>query len=235
MGALAGAKAALLSLFPGKDLGQVEQQGYVGWSVQHNLPLRQLFISQPRYALSLVARFGAMEAAPAATPLPYSGSLPRKAAAADPAVKRLYREISGSVLHLSVCTRPDLAQACSVLTRYNANPRAEHLALAKRVSRYLKGTAHFDITYGRYRSGVLSYSDADWAADDSEMRRSTSGHLVNGGAVMWTSRLQKTIAVSTLEAENQAAAMVVREVLRLRQLLCDLSKCPEGPSRVMFG
>lgn len=83
------------------------------------------------------------------TPLPSSGKLPTKATAADAAVERLYREITGSLLHLSVCTRPDLAQACNVLARHMAYPRNEHLALDKRVLRYVKGSAHFGITYGR--------------------------------------------------------------------------------------
>jgi len=229
VGVLAATKEALLSLFPGKDLGPIKQ--YVGWQVQRNRPKRQLFVSQTRYAQELVARFGLADATAAATPLPTSKPLPERAERADPAVEKLYRSAVGGAGHLANCTRGDIAHALSVLARYMACPRQEHLDLAMHLLRYIKGTAHYGITYGRNTDGALGYCDADWGSEDTDARRSTSGValLYNGGAISWQSRLQRTVAVSTMEAEYQAAALAVREALHLRQLLVVMGKCPQGP------
>jgi hypothetical protein len=53
---------------------------------------------------------------------------------------------------------------------------------------------------------VYTYSDADWAGD-LDSRKSTTGYVVYaaGEPIAWQSKLQTTIAVSTMEAEYMAA------------------------------
>lgn len=55
-------------------------------------------------------------------------------------------------------------------------------------------------------------------------RRSTSGYVFQnaGGAVLWGSKLQTTVAASTCEAEFIAGALAVKEALGLRKLMYDL-------------
>ena len=53
-----------------------------------------------------------------------------------------------------------------VLARYCGKPNQLHLTAAKRVLRYLKGTAELALTYTTEGSvGLTGYSDADWAGD----------------------------------------------------------------------
>ena len=47
--------------------------------------------------------------------------------------------IVGSLIYLSVCTRPDISPV-GVLTRYMAKPSMGHWIAAKGVSRYIAGT-----------------------------------------------------------------------------------------------
>ena len=91
-------------------------------------------------------------------------------------------------MYAMVQTRPDICYIVSVLSRYNNNPNSKHIAAAKRVIRYLKGTLDYGITYGT-ETGLVSYTDTDWAADQ-ETRRSLGAYvfLLHGGAVSWTSK-----------------------------------------------
>jgi len=134
-----------------------------------------------------------------------------------------YSTLIGSLMYLSVCTRPDISQAVGALARYMSKPTSAHWSVAKTVLRYLAGTPNYGITYGTGNRGLQVYCDADYAGD-IDTRRSTTGYafILNGGAITWSSRLQPTVAASTTEAEYIAAASTAKEALWLRKLLKDL-------------
>ena len=125
----------------------------------------------------------------------------------------------GSLLYLSVCTRPDIAQAVGALARYMSVPTVAHWAAALGVVRYLAGTGEAGVTFGEGGAVLEGYCDADYAGD-VDTRRSTPGYvfLMFGGAVSWSSRLQPTVAASTVEAEYLSAAQAVKEALWFRKL-----------------
>ena len=52
-----------------------------------------------------------------------------------------YRHVIGKLMYLAVCIRPDISEAVSELSRFNANPELKHWESAMRVLRYLSGTA----------------------------------------------------------------------------------------------
>ena len=52
---------------------------------------------------------------------------------------RIYREMVGSLIYLTSCTRPDLCFIVSTLSQYLSKPTYAHLNLCKNVLRYLKG------------------------------------------------------------------------------------------------
>lgn len=133
-----------------------------------------------------------------------------------------YSGLIGSLLYLAVCTRPDIAQAVGALARYMAQPTTAQWKAALGVLRYLSSTADQGIVFGGGK-GLAGYSDADYAGDP-DSRRSTTGYvfLLYGGAISWSSRLQPTVAQSTVEAEYMAAASAVKEALWIRKLLHDL-------------
>ncbi len=126
----------------------------------------------------------------------------------------LYSECVGSLLYLSVCTRPDIAQAVGALARYMAAPIVAHWEATLRVVRYLVGTVDYGLTFGGNSETLVGYCDADYAGD-LDSRRSTTGYvfLMFGGAVSWSSRLQPMVAVLTVEAEYLSAGQAVKEVL----------------------
>ena len=73
------------------------------------------------------------------------------------------------------------------------------------------------------------FSDADFAGD-KESRKSTSGCIIDfaSGPVVWFSRRQPVVALSTTEAEYIAASAVAREVIWVRRLLNEIQhQCVE--------
>jgi hypothetical protein len=86
-----------------------------------------------------------------------------------------YAELVGSLLYLTTNTRPDVAYAVGVLSRFMSKPMDKHWTAAKRVLRYLAGTHTLGLFYSKDQRGVSAYSDADFAGD-IDQRKSTSGH-----------------------------------------------------------
>ncbi|SGY56305.1 BQ5605_C006g04124 [Microbotryum silenes-dioicae] len=113
-----------------------------------------------------------------------------------------------------------------------SDPQAEHIARAKHVLRYLKGTASLGLVYHRdLGTEIVPYSDADHAGDKSS-RVSVSGHVVQmaGCAITWSARRQTGVAHSSVEAEYVALSSTCREVMWLRSLLFALGFPCIGPT-----
>jgi hypothetical protein len=137
-----------------------------------------------------------------------------------------YQSLIGSLLYAAMATRPDIAHAVGVLSRFNSAPNEAHMTAAKRVCRYLKGTNDLKLVYtGTIGCETIGYSDADWASNIDD-RHSTSGNLfmIAGAAVSWLSKRQATVALSTAEAEYVALTSAVQEAVWMRRLLQSLGE-----------
>ena len=138
--------------------------------------------------------------------------------------KMPYRQVVGSLMWLTVCTRPDLAQALGACARFSANPGEEHWKALKWCLRYLKGTKSLCLRYGR-KVADMPFSplhgnvDASWG-DDLDDRKSTSGYnfISHGGPITWRSRKQRSVALSSCESEYMAANLAGRTAVWLVRL-----------------
>ncbi|KZO91857.1 hypothetical protein CALVIDRAFT_467694, partial [Calocera viscosa TUFC12733] len=127
---------------------------------------------------------------------------------------------------------PDISYAISALGQFNANPGREHWLAVKRVLRYLAGTKEMGLVLAHGgEHGLVGWSDADWAGDHED-RKSTSGYIfmLDGMPISWSARKQKTVALSTTEAEYIALTYWWDEALWLRTLLSDLGIQLNGPT-----
>ncbi|GAQ93356.1 hypothetical protein KFL_014650020 [Klebsormidium nitens] len=129
------------------------------------------------------------------------------------------RKIRKSLLYLNVCTRPDISQAVGALARSTE----AHWAAALGVVRYLVGTVENGTFFGGSSEVVEAFCDEDFA-EDVDTKHFTTGDdsLMDGGAVSWSSRLQPTVAASTVAAEDMSAGQGVKEALWFRKLARDL-------------
>jgi hypothetical protein len=134
-----------------------------------------------------------------------------------------YRSIVGSLLHLVVNTRPDIAYAVSQVCRYSSNPGIAHWNAVKQILRYLKGTSKYGIKLFGSPLQFLAYSDSDWAGD-IDTRKSTTGFVLKVGdsSLIWKSKLQSCTTRSSFAAESVALTSTVDEILWMRSFLLSL-------------
>lgn len=200
-----------------------EPTSYLGMSIKRDITNRTISIGHEWMTRELVAKYGLEESKTRAIPLSPATNLTSEGNLLDHSTYP-YSQLVGSLLYLSVTSRPDIAYTVGALSRYMAKPTMQHWQAAKGLLRYLAGTANYGITFGAAADASLkAYCDADYAGD-VDTRRSTTGYVfvLNGGAISWSSKRQQTVAASTTEAEYMAAAAAVKEGLWLRKLLASL-------------
>jgi Reverse transcriptase (RNA-dependent DNA polymerase)/GAG-pre-integrase domain len=199
-------------------------------------PGRRLWFSPRLYITELLEEWNLSSCRSVSTPfpstLPDSSSVPSNSLPdiSDSDLLPQYQRLVGCLLYLAISTRPDIAYYAMWLGQYNARPTRAHFLLAKHVLRYLAGTRTLALLFGtpspRIPSSLSGYiqnvgcSDADWASDTVD-RRSISGYsfFFQGSLVSWSAVKQKSIALSSTEAEYYAMAHAFKEALWLRTFL----------------
>ncbi|XP_070667569.1 secreted RxLR effector protein 161-like [Malus domestica] len=119
-----------------------------------------------------------------------------------------YASAIGSLMYAMICTRPDIAYAVNITSRYQSNPGSEHWAAVKTVLKYLRRTKDMFLVYGRVTElRVEAYTDADFQSDvDDRSSNSRYVFTLNGEDVSWKSKKQDVIVDFTKEAEYVTAA-----------------------------
>ncbi|SCZ93286.1 BZ3500_MvSof-1268-A1-R1_Chr6-2g08584 [Microbotryum saponariae] len=151
-------------------------------------------------------------------------------------IRSWYLQAIGSLLYISLGTRPDIAFAVSYLARFANNPGRRHWIAVKHILRYLRATYRNELVYARGQAritGVVGYSDANWGACiDTSV--STMGYVfyIAGSAVSWSSKRQSRVADSTTDAEYLALSHAGKEGIYLSQLLEELHVQPVAPAHI---
>ena len=213
--------------FAMKPIGDVSF--VLGVRIERDRDAKSMTLSQSTYAKTVLERFGMMDCRPVHTPAAAGTTLDVNEVGA---VEYPYSQAVGSLMYLAMATRPDLAQAVGMTSRFASNPSAEHVKAVKHILRYLRGTVDLGIRFGGSRDTSLTgYVDADFAGC-SASRRSTTGiiFLTAGGPVSWASRRQDCVALSTTEAEYIALCVASQEAVWLRGLLQDLGQAQTEPT-----
>ena len=105
----------------------------------------------------------------------------------------------------------------------SANPKLQHERALKRIDRYLKGTLDKGIILRPDpNEGIKCYVDANFAGgycndtkDDPISVYSRIGYVIFyfGCPVLWVSKLQAEISLSTVEAEYVALSTAMRDLI----------------------
>ena len=199
-------------------------------------------LSQSLYLSTILERFDMKDAHPADTPADPNVKLsseyfPTNPKAKEQMNKRPYRSLIGALLYMTL-TRPDIAVAVNECCRYLESPGVAMWTAGKRILRYLKGTVnktlHFNARTRQRGNNVVCYVDASYA-EDKDTRRSRCGFLLyhDYNLVGWKTILQKSVALSTAEAEYRAATLATKDIVWLRRLLEEIGNRQTKPS-VLF-
>jgi hypothetical protein len=190
--------------FEMKDLGETKR--FLGYDIIRDRAARKIFISQESFITAFLAKKGMADCNPAPTPWPPKFVLP---ATWTPLMdhQKEYIKDTGSINWVSCGTRADIAYTMSRLAEANAGPSQAHLELMKYLCRYLKGTKNYGIELGDKSLTadnmlLTAFADAS-LADRLPSRHSTGAHIVfvAGGPVLWKTKKQTFVALSTTEAE----------------------------------
>src|SRR5579871_297104 len=132
-----------------------------------------------------------------------------------------YRSIVGALNYVAMLTRPDIATAVGMVTRYMQKPRRLHWLTLKRIMKYLKGIVDYGLVFyqgdiANDKITIEAYCDTDWASNLDD-KKSTSGYIIKLGdtAISWKSNKQSYLALSTVEVEYVSASTVSKEIIWL--------------------
>ncbi|MBW0534108.1 hypothetical protein O181_073823 [Austropuccinia psidii MF-1] len=211
-------KNELKSRFDIKDIGIADLMLGIKVSV---LPDR-ISLDQEHFVEALLELYGMDSCKPMSTPLlPNTHLVP----ASDDEVEKFnalgvnFRSAVGSINYLSSGTRPDISHAVSSLSQFLEKPGYLHWQAFLHVLRYLKGTIDMGLIYRKsFPIGVKAWSDADWG-NCVGTRRSVTGFLatLDGNLVLWKTRKQPSVSISTAEAEYKAVCDLASELIWLKQ------------------
>ena len=197
---------------------------YVGMEITGDRKKKTISLSQKGYISKILQRFGMQDCKSVICPAEPSLKLSKNMKGEEDMSRVPYREAVGVLNYLSVISRPDITYAVSQVSRFCDNPGFTHWSSVKRIMRYLKGTMNYEAVNGlseEFRGlELVGFCDSDWAGE-IDSRGSTGGFIfkLNGGPVSWSSRLQKTSALSSTEAEYMAMTEAMKEVLWFRPLV----------------
>jgi hypothetical protein len=214
-----------------KDLGDVKQ--YLGLQIERD-ENGVFLLHQTNYINKKLREFGLSDSKPSKIPLD-PGYQKQQLQQPDMKDKEVYRQAIGSLLYLATNTRPDIAVSTSILARKVSNPSEADWTETKRVFKYLNYTKDKKLKLGNALQWddmqLTGYADADWGGDSTE-RKSNSGYIFKflGAPIVWASRKQTLVALSSTEAEYIALSEAAQEAVCLRRLLTDFDQQIIGPT-----
>ncbi|GJV64397.1 retrovirus-related pol polyprotein from transposon TNT 1-94 [Tanacetum coccineum] len=182
---------------------------------------RGIFINQSKYALESLKKYGFDSCDPVDTPMVEKSKLDedKEGKAVNPLH---YHGMIGTLLYLTA-SRPDLQFAICMCARYQARPTEKHLHAVKRIFWYLRRTVNQELWYLKDSSFALTaftYADHVGCQDT---RRSTSGSMqfLGDRLVSWSSKRQKSAAISSMKSEYIAMSGCCAQILWMRSQLTD--------------
>nr|GFB26384.1 putative retrotransposon protein [Tanacetum cinerariifolium] len=141
-----------------------------------------------------------------------------------------YASVVGSIMYDVRCTRPNVAFAQNITSRFQQNSGDIHWTTVKNILKYLRNTKDMFLVYeGDFKRelGVSCYTDAGYLTDADDLKSQIRYvSVLNGGAVDWKSAKQSIFATSSAEAKYIAAFDASKEAVWVRKFISGLGVVP---------
>ena len=149
------------------ELGRVSL--FIGMNITRNWEHHTIDIHEHSYIGTILAKFRMDVSRPVATPM--AMKLDKRKPDEEACNPTIYQSRIGSLLSSMTVTWPNMAYAIAVISRYNHNPRNEHLVALKLVCRYQNGTKNWHLHF----RGALRWAlgGAYWGALTGALRERT--------------------------------------------------------------
>jgi hypothetical protein len=234
------------------NLGEIKE--FLGVEIIRNREDRSIIITQRSFINKILEKFNKLYNKPKTIPIPLGVKISKNLDNLEnnTIIKDYQKEI-GSLIYLTIFTRPDLVYSVNYLARYMSNPSLEHYKYLNNIFSYLNKTRDLglDLTLQSIEQSkannpitntiknlknsinLIGISDSDWGGD-LDSRKSTTGNIfiLNNNkdnysnntniAISWISKLQKTVAISSAEAEYIALKEATKESLYLQNFIKEL-------------
>ncbi|XP_019095597.1 PREDICTED: uncharacterized protein LOC109130475 [Camelina sativa] len=189
-----------------------------------------LHLMQRKYITDLLVKTKMQDAKRVPTPMSSSSQI-TVLSGTPLADAKEYCMVVGSLQYLAF-TRPDIAFPMNRLSQFMHRPTNAHWQAVKRVLRYLAGTWSHGIFLRRDAPlTVHAFSNADWGRDKANYVSMNAYLLYFGGSlVSWSSKKQRSVSRSSIEAEYRAIANTTSELKWICSLLTELGiEIPMAP------
>ena len=184
-----------------------------------------IMIYQVDYLKKVLECFRLINAKATLTPLPARYHPLPNEETVDPTLHSRYQMVIGSLIYLMIKTRPDIAFALTVLSKHVANPSQDHLNKVLYIGHYLYETQSAYIKYdGSTGKGIIACTDSDWGSDPTS-HKSVMGYFLKlaNSIFSWTLCTQKTVALSSTEAEYMVLSDCSCQIVWFKTLLQKIS------------
>jgi Reverse transcriptase (RNA-dependent DNA polymerase) len=198
------------------DLGAIHW--LLGIKVTQDLPNHTILLLQHTYIDSIILWYNFTDLKPSAIPMDpceplLKPQLPTQLADIAQIKNVPYREAVCSLMYAAMGTQPDIAFAMSTVAQFLDNLGWAHWEAVKQIFRYLQGTQKLELVYEGEKKGLEGYVDADRALQEHRHMISGFVFLVDGGAVLWSSKKQELVTLSTTEAEYIAVTHAAKKAV----------------------
>lgn len=206
---------------------------YLGVNVKHNDD-GTILLSQPHLIKQIIDDVNFVKRTkPKPTPCASTARLHKDEGGEPHKATWHYRSVIGKLNFLEKSTRGDIGYAVHQCARFCENPTTMHTDAVHRIVRYLIGTKNEGILMRPNKEIAFEcYADADycglWNKDTAEHDQSTAksrtGYLIRlaGCPLLWGSKLQTELALSSTEAEYIALSTALRNVIPLMEMLKEM-------------
>lgn len=118
-------------------------------------------VTQKKYAKEILEKFGMDNCQVVKTPMVPETKL-HKDDAGTTICETTFKQMVGSSMYLT-STWSDLVYVVSIISHFMSKPTYLHLQVAKRIMRYIKGTPDYGAMYNRVTTGLIGYTNSDYA------------------------------------------------------------------------